>query len=1291
MSKVNTLFTYFTKSPKNKDVTSKALDSGATVKREIKESTPLKRNVQRQNNDTDSETPSKVSCPHQLHDLVWAKLDGYPYWPALVCCPPNGARYLDDGKPPQIHVQFFDSPPSRSWVKLKRVKPLTGPNHPEVPKMRDPEWQQGVQDALSALEMHRDKRAELVVFTDGTPLANSSAEMDAEDDPSENGAEDSVDDSMKENSGNFKKPPPKRRRIIVASESEGSDDDYKPEVSKGEGSESDSMSSGVDESKVSEPEPDSDDPESPIKKTPKHGKRKRDGKATSTPQSTSKKAVNGESSTKSRLLDFASPKAQPKVESVPSPPTECKVWAHLNYDFLKEGKRRDAHGRLPNHPDFQPRTLSVPESFKKNLTPAMRQWWDMKSQHFDVVLFFKVGKFYELYHMDAVIGVEELGLVYMKGEFAHSGFPEISYGRYSESLVQKGYKVARVEQTETPQAMEERCKKMHKPTKFDKVVKREICRITSLGTRTFGIQDGQVCEAMPSYLLAFAEKSLEVGGSGESIFGVCFVDTSVGTFHMGQFSDDRYCSKFRTMIAHYGPVQVLYESGQVTGKTRQILDGTLSAVLKEGLRPWKEFWDAPKTLQFLRDGRYFEADDGNVHYPEALLHFLDQEDKMLQTASDGCELAVKALGACIWYLSDSMIEEELLTMRKFEVYTPQASQPSRSGKKEEETSISAKSMILDGVSLQNLEVLRTSSGTLEGTLIQTMDYCCTPFGKRLFRQWLCAPACQPAAICDRQDAVEDLLGVRDEVTEVRKQLQTLPDLERLLAKVHTQGLARKNSDHPECRAVFYEDTMYNKRKVANLLLALQGLKTAADACSALQAVSSGFLSKTLSNCIRLEDDGGRFPDLSGELEYFDKAFDHEEARRDGKIMPRVGVDKDYDSAMSRVEVATKALDNYLAEQCKHFRCKVTYCGSGKNRFQMEVPEAACKLAGASYDIQGQRKGYRRYWTPRIKELMTKLVSAEEAREAALADIMRRMFESFDKRRKLWEGAVQCLSVLDCLISLAEYSASLGDDSCRPVMLTFGKPRLCIRGGRHPCLTKHVQGDSFVPNDVSLGDYYEGEHAPKGASIVLITGPNMGGKSTLMRQTGLIVIIAQMGARVPAEMCEFSPVDRIFTRLGASDRITSGESTFFVEVNETSAILKYATFHSLVLLDELGRGTSTHDGMAIAHAVVKELSRRIGCRTLFSTHYHHLVEEFGQDPSIYLGHMACMVENENADDPTEETIRFLYKFVRGACPKSYGFNAAMLAGISVEIVRKAFCKSKALERAVEQRRAMARAP
>lgn len=193
---------------------------------------------------------------------------------------------------------------------------------------------------------------------------------------------------------------------------------------------------------------------------------------------------------------------------------------------------------------------------------------------------------------------------------------------------------------------------------------------------------------------------------------------------------------------------------------------------------------------------------------------------------------------------------------------------------------------------------------------------------------------------------------------------------------------------------------------------------------------------------------------------------------------------------------------------------------------------------------------------------------------------------------------------------------------------------------------------------------------------------MGGKSTLMRQLGLITIMAQMGLKVPAETCKLIPIDRIFTRIGAKDDILAGESTFYVELSEASMILNNSTQFSLALIDELGRGTSTYDGTAIAYSVVKELSHR-GCRTLFSTHYHILIDDFKESDSVTLGHMACMVETDE-EDPSEETVTFLYKFVDGACPKSYGFNAAKLAGIPINIIKAARKKTALLEKESEKR-------
>lgn len=295
------------------------------------------------------------------------------------------------------------------------------------------------------------------------------------------------------------------------------------------------------------------------------------------------------------------------------------------------------------------------------------------------------------------------------------------------------------------------------------------------------------------------------------------------------------------------------------------------------------------------------------------------------------------------------------------------------------------------------------------------------------------------------------------------------------------------------------------------------------------------------------------------------------------------------------------------------------------------------------------------------------MDAEAKRNDILKDIQRRMFEKFSKHYTMWKTCIELVATLDVLTALAVYGQNQNQEICFPEMLPSGEtgPIIEIANGYHPCMKST---DDFIPNGMTLGNGGGGDGGS--APLALLTGPNMGGKSTLMRQMGLLVIMAQIGAPIPAESARMTVVDRIFTRLGAQDDIMAGHSTFLVELSETSAILKHATVNSLVLLDELGRGTATYDGTAIAAAVVNYLAD-LKCLTMFSTHYHSLVDNFHVDPRITLGHMACMVENEgDTDDPTEETVTFLYKYSAGACPKSYGFNAAKLAGMPKSIIKRA---------------------
>ncbi|XP_033727077.1 LOW QUALITY PROTEIN: DNA mismatch repair protein Msh6-like [Pecten maximus] len=1326
--KGNTLFSYFNKSPSVKHASTPKTGDADIL-------SPKRSPNQKDPTSTGSLTPTSKQTADDGGvvggDLVWAKLEGYPWWPSLVCTHPTDNIHYKKGKNPQVHVQFFDDPVSRAWIKAKYVQPFKGSDDKEYQRggqffSHNPKVKQGTCEADKAMALTTEDRLKLVVELQPSDNEDEEESMDLDpdifddeiDEETDNSKENvsTTEDDKKKPSKSPRKTPkkdshrrstrtpkPKRRRIVESHDSEEeSGDEFKLKEDSDEAnfSSEDEESSGVDEDDVSDIETGSE-PESPIKAPQKRKrpppKSKPAAKQNDSPDTTTP-SLNSFSSgskptftptvgdkTKSRLAAFTA--ADSPSTSKPALTEQEANFPHLKLDFLQPHKIKDAKMHDRTDPEYDPKTLHIPESFKKSTTPAMRQWWELKSKYFDSILFFKMGKFYELFHMDAVIGVNELGIIFMKGEQAHSGFPEIAYNRYAETLIQKGYKVVRIEQTETPDMMNDRLKASSKQTtKFDKVVKREVCRVTTKGTQTFSFMDGDCSGAQNNFLLAIAEKEGAVEGC--SIFGVCFVDTSIGKFYVGQFADDRHCSRLRTLIAHYTPSQVLFERNKMTPKTQLVLKNNLTFVSKEGLTSGSEFWDSSKTLKRLAEEDYFKVNDKFV-WPATIKKMISETDALGLTPGDDYNLAIRALGAVTWYLQYSLLDQELLSMNNFEEYSPLDDAEVKECKKE--TFGGRQHMVLDGVTLANLDITENSaSGTLEGTLLEQLDHCNTPFGRRLFRQWLCAPLCNPASINDRLDAVDDLIGCPDLVATTAEIIKKLPDLERLLNRIHSLGSASRSKNHPDSRAIMFDEAKYSKKKIEDFLLTIEGFRTISKVAKKFQGHTKNFKSKLLSKTMTLQGDEseGCFPDLHDDIEFFEHSFDHNKAKKDGVIVPNKGVDEDYDQAISDIQATERSLNLYLDRQRTRLGCKaMTFWGTGKNRYQMEVPESALKRVPDNYELFSSKKGWKRYRTSEIDEYLSELADAEERKDSALKDTMRRIFHSFDERYKAWEVALQCISVLDVLMSLASYSRCGDGVMCRPELISPDgdiQPFLEIRDGRHPCIAKTFTGGDFIPNDTLIGlkddneMETEEEEYNADSQVILVTGPNMGGKSTLMRQVGLITVIAQMGCYVPAEKCRMTPVDRVFTRLGATDRIMAGESTFFVELSETSAILQHATRHSLVLMDELGRGTATYDGTAIACSVVNELSRRVCCRTLFSTHYHSLVEEFSHDPNIRLGHMACMVENEDETDPTQETITFLYKLSHGACPKSYGFNAAKLANIPDEIIRVAVKKSREFE-------------
>ncbi|XP_016132009.1 DNA mismatch repair protein Msh6 isoform X1 [Sinocyclocheilus grahami] len=1260
-------------------------------------------------NAKESREPSSI---FSAGTLVWAKLEGHPWWPCMIVPQPlTGQQMRGRGREQRLHVHFFDEPPTRGWVNTKYIREYHGSNSTDAKSggvffSGKPVIRKAMELADVAMKDRPEQRLKMSMCMDPSGDEEEDDE-DMEVDKSTLSDAEMSEEEVKEKAKASRRSSraaaekgqkPKRRRIVVASDSDDSGEEFKPDQAGGSSDEDDEegVSSGAEEE---EREPETE-PDSPVKQVKRKRPSEKPAKSKSKPDPPKRApAVVSPvtSGTKSRLSAFSAPdNFESQSGSANGMDGEATVWDHEKLEWLQDCKRKDAQRKRQSDENYDPTTLYVPEDFLNRTTPGMRRWWQLKSEMFDTVLFYKVGKFYELYHMDAVIGVNELSLTFMKGTWAHSGFPEIGFGRFSDVLVQKGYKVARVEQTETPEMMEARCKTLARPTKFDRVVKREVCRIITRGTQTYSVLDGAPSETQSKYLLSIKEKSEEDSAGHRHIYGVCFIDTSVGRFHIGQFQDDRHCSRLRTLVAHYSPAQVLYEKGNPSVEMLKIFKAILSSTLQEGLNAGSQYWDAQKTLKVLAEEDYFnecKADDEKASVlPSTLKAMTSECDALSLTPKTGYELALSALGGCMFYLKKCLVDKELFSMGNFEEYVPVDVEMEQAGGASGFFAQTRQRMVLDGVTLANLEILQNSStGGPEGTLLERLDMCCTPFGKRLLKQWLCAPLCNPSSIGDRLDAMEDLMGAPSQAAEVTDLLKKLPDLERLLSKIHSMGTPLKGQDHPDSRAILYEEVVYSKRKIADFLAALEGFKVMREIASIMEPIAEGFKSKLLRQVMLLktENKDGLFPDLSPELKRWDTAFDHQKARTSGVITPKAGFDPEFDQALNGIKDCERGLQEYLDRQKKRLGCKnMSYWGTGRNRYQLEVPDSVSERSlPEEYEVRSTKKGWKRYWTKEIERLFSELQSWEDKRDAALKDCMRRLFYNFDKNCKDWQTAVECMAVLDVLLSMSRYSQSGDGPMARPEIVLPGdgsqsRPFLDLRGSRHPCVTKTFFGDDFIPNDIFIGcpdsEDDDDDNGKALAPCVLVTGPNMGGKSTLMRQCGLVVILAQLGCYVPAESLRLTPVDRVFTRLGASDRIMSGESTFFVELSETASILLHATKHSLVLLDELGRGTATYDGTAIASAVVQELSEKICCRTLFSTHYHSLVEDHVQDPAVRLGHMACLVDHE-CEDPSQETITFLYKFIGGACPKSYGFNAARLASIPEEVIQSGHKKAREFER------------
>ncbi|KAJ8603285.1 hypothetical protein CTAYLR_006952 [Chrysophaeum taylorii] len=1000
--------------------------------------------------------------------------------------------------------------------------------------------------------------------------------------------------------------------------------------------------------------------------------------------------------------------------------------AHLHdvdpaYAFLTS-ERRDAKGRRKGETGFDPKTLQIPPKFlNETKSEVQKQWWQIKATHADCVLFFKIGRFYELYHDDADVGVKEAGLVYMKGEQAHSGFPEPAYGKYAEMLLARGYKVARVEQTETPERQKERvsraAKRGRKLDKAEKSLRREICSLTTPGTRLYTyLDDVEATVTNDGPLLAVVRDGTR--------YGACSLDAPTGSFSVAEFDDDRQRTRLRTLVGEKMPVELVLPAMDaeledlVSRAARRARPG--QPVLVDSLGP-DDSWDVETTLNALSEIMPRASKTTGNHHRTA------RWPPVLREAVDGgANLAIRALGAVAWCLRRALVDVELLSMGNFDAYVPPgceeeeeespaaelssdeadlvrgvlalaredaARRADGDGRDDDHQTLAAaaaassRRLTLDATTLKHLEVLQSAAADGKtGSLWTLINHTKTAGGARRLKGWLARPLVVASDIRARAAAVSELVDRGDDAEDVRSRLAKIPDLERLLQQLHTLGSARRaplppdqdddddddddhnlETRHPDSRAVLFDAVKLNGKKVQQLCQALDGLRRCEAAIDvARDRFDGGDEGGVLRRCVRA------FPSISEHLEQFETGFDLERAKREGVLEARRGADDAYDAAKDDEAASREALDKWLASKKTELRCPgATYVQTARDRYAVKLP--ADVVSRSTFKLpkgwvqKSKSQKFVSFSVPQVLDLVADLERAEKRAQAAKVDQLRSLFAAFDSRRSRWDLAVKCVATLDALLSLAHVSRR--DGFCKPQILDddSAPPVLRVTNGAHPCLETSSHITQVVGNDLSLG----GSDDP---AVLLLSGPNMGGKSTLLRHVCVSTILAQAGCFVRADEFVLTPVDRVFTRLGASDRILDGQSTFMVELLETATILDRATSRSLCILDELGRGTATFDGAAIAHSVVNHLATNLpGCRALFATHYHDLVKSWADHPNVQLGHMDCIVESDTK-------VAFLYKLVPGISPRSFGINVARMARLPAAVLDLAKQKSAEFEAA-----------
>jgi DNA mismatch repair protein MutS len=814
-------------------------------------------------------------------------------------------------------------------------------------------------------------------------------------------------------------------------------------------------------------------------------------------------------------------------------------------------------------------------------TPLMRQYTAIKKEHPNALLFFRLGDFYELFFDDAVTASRELQITLTSRNkekdiaIPMCGVPYHAAENYIAKLIRKGFKVAICEQMEDPRVAK-------------KLVRREVTRVVTPGTAA----DSSLSSEENNFLAAISRS--------KDVAGFAALDLSTGEFRATEFSGTDAERRILEELQQLRPREILYAS------SLPLFD---RAGPPKDSDPSKDQNDLQSALNNERWRVAFTPLDDWVFAPDHAIPLVENHFGVLSLEGFGLagrSAAAAAAGAVLHYIRETQ-RGSLDHVDRIGYYERQ------------------NCLVLDAVTVRNLELTEPIfGGTGDGdevTLFRALDATITPMGKRLLRAWMLRPGIDRDEIDLRLNAVEELVRQTVHREELRRSLEGIFDIERLLSRVTLEAA--------------------NPRDLLALASSLARLP-------GTRGVLKNFSAARLQTLLNSMDE------LADIRQRIDATITPEPPLTfaDGGVIA-AGVD----TALDELRDLSRNSRQYVA-QIEERERRRTSINSLKVKFNsvfgyyIEISKANLHLAPSDYERKQTLVNAERFTTPELKEYEAKILDAQEK----IVEIERRIFAELrgliaGEARRIRQTAL-ALAEVDVLASLGHMAANRG--YCRPQFDETGEVE--IVEGRHPVVEAHElsRAARFVPNDLFLNS--------SSHSILLITGPNMGGKSTYLRQTALIILMAQMGSFVPARSARLSVVDRIFTRIGASDNLARGRSTFMVEMTETAAILNTATARSLILLDEIGRGTATYDGLAIAWAVVEYIHAHAQAKTLFATHYHELTELAERLPGVKNFHVTVKESSSG--------VTFLKKVASGAANRSYGIEVARLAGLPPEVIARA---------------------